>query len=883
MKLVKITDLVNQLGLSSRSLRYYEQVGLINSTRPRFEKYRYYDETSVERLKQIMVLRKMEIPIKDILRIYENADMSVVVEIFTNRIRAIDEQVDALTELRIVVDDFLQVMLRNGVTKISTLPLLYEQMEKHLDNLEQRKPATYEELSALSDKLAGTVNYAIIDLPIMRVLTSFRKPDTNESDFTGFSRYIQENGLAQAASGNHRQFEFQTEAGDVLMVMVSEDFVNDSVYLDYKFTGGLFAAVNVYLDEDLGGRFRAVVRDLDTNPYYQFAYCADGTTRHPAMLENLISPDDKRELVSLLVPVKKRLANPALFNAPEEVTGISTAEIEAANPALWTKDIALDSLTPINGAHYRVLDNGEVEYVGWISTRVLNTNVAIKLPFKVDIEFRVDENTATFGYGSDEGSIILYHGTNLNNFYGVNMENHADEILWQEALCFHQPIFGDYYNLPKRGKIKRGEYNRLTWIIGEKHFAVIMNDEIRYCCNNFPYMTMKLSRTESQPIVIGSNGQAMKYFRSIRISQLEYTPKNKIKEGELSMITKRSNNIIPKIHRFITSEYGENYWFNGCGRYVMGALGESYYDYEFFAGLTGDVFTQVYPYDRFRGDGVTDYYMSSGEYTFVEIIFKKCGYDTSFVPEKQLKTNREMYLQTLVAYIDKGVPVISNLEITGHNAWIVFVGYEEQGKTLLFMTDNMTEPERVSADDVFAEYPCVDEWSRGWVFIGEKREQKDIAQIYRDVIANLPKLLTVKNDNYCFGGEAFRSWAKDIENGKFDGMKPEDFDGWTMYSTYVCNAATNGSCCHVFLERAQELNPDMKFIEDISRLYRRTAEMWGGDNDHNDTDSLEALGGGFNITLAVLQDKEKHSKIVIKLREFAKCIDEIVRIINENI
>ena len=63
MCLIKITDLSTQLGLSSRTLRYYEETGLITSIRPQFEKYRYYDEQNVQRLRQIMVLRKMQIPI----------------------------------------------------------------------------------------------------------------------------------------------------------------------------------------------------------------------------------------------------------------------------------------------------------------------------------------------------------------------------------------------------------------------------------------------------------------------------------------------------------------------------------------------------------------------------------------------------------------------------------------------------------------------------------------------------------------------------------------------------------------------------------------------------------------------------------------------------
>ncbi len=43
MGLIKITDLTSKLGISSRSLRYYEQMNLIKSVRPSNEKYRYYD------------------------------------------------------------------------------------------------------------------------------------------------------------------------------------------------------------------------------------------------------------------------------------------------------------------------------------------------------------------------------------------------------------------------------------------------------------------------------------------------------------------------------------------------------------------------------------------------------------------------------------------------------------------------------------------------------------------------------------------------------------------------------------------------------------------------------------------------------------------------
>ena len=153
MELMKITELSRRLGISSRSLRYYEQEGLVRSIRPPFEKFRYYDEENVERLRQILVLRKMQIPIKDILRIYESQDMSVLVETFVDRIQAIEEEVTALSDLKRIVNDFLQAMLQNGITKISALPLLYEEMDKQLGVLEEKRP--YTELAAAAEKEAS--------------------------------------------------------------------------------------------------------------------------------------------------------------------------------------------------------------------------------------------------------------------------------------------------------------------------------------------------------------------------------------------------------------------------------------------------------------------------------------------------------------------------------------------------------------------------------------------------------------------------------------------------------------------------------------------------------------------------------------------------------
>ena len=362
-------------------------------------------------------------------------------------------------------------------------------------------------------------------------------------------------------------------------------------------------------------------------------------------------------------------------------------------------------------------------------------------------------------------------------------------------------------------------------------------------------------------------------------------PDNKRKTGELTMITKQSNNIIPVIHRLVTDEYGENYWFNGCAKYVMECLGEKEYDYWFFAGLTGDLFTQHYTSTKYSGESISSYMMEESiggdPAKYVEDTFKKCGYAATYVSNQDIQKNTGMYLNTLFAYIDKGIPVIAWGNHVG-----VYVGYEDYGKALLLISGNSNQPERIPLERALHDRVGAIGYQHdagGWVFVGDKKENRPLLEIYREAILEIPQRMDVKTDSFCFGPEAFRAWASDIESGKYIGMKNEDFHVWAYYTNYVCVLATNGSCCHEFLKRARELNPDFGFLKEVSDLYRRTAEIWGGDGKRNDPDSLEALGGGFNVTLEALQDRERRGKITAKIREFGDVTDEILRVINENL
>ena len=107
-ELIKIRDVSTKYDISARTLRYYEDMGLIQSARSDDYAYRLYDEAAVRRLEQILILRKLNISIKDIQRIFDTSGSEVVLEVLGKKVDSIDEEVSLLHELKEIVLKFIR-------------------------------------------------------------------------------------------------------------------------------------------------------------------------------------------------------------------------------------------------------------------------------------------------------------------------------------------------------------------------------------------------------------------------------------------------------------------------------------------------------------------------------------------------------------------------------------------------------------------------------------------------------------------------------------------------------------------------------------------------------------------------------------------------------
>lgn len=97
-----VKKLAQLSGVSSRTLRYYDEIGLLKPARINSSGYRIYGAKEVDRLQQILYYRKMEMKLEDIQRLLNQPD-------FDSQ-KALEDHYQALLEKRQQIDLLLHTV-----------------------------------------------------------------------------------------------------------------------------------------------------------------------------------------------------------------------------------------------------------------------------------------------------------------------------------------------------------------------------------------------------------------------------------------------------------------------------------------------------------------------------------------------------------------------------------------------------------------------------------------------------------------------------------------------------------------------------------------------------------------------------------------------------
>lgn len=290
MDLIRINQVVDSFGISSRTLRYYEEMGLLWSNHPDNKSQRYYDTDALERLKQIIILRKLQIPVKDMVVIFKNENMTALIQAFVNKLDSLDTEISALSELRRLVDDFLNKMLMSGIKKISGITLLYEETEKRLTTVEKNETVTFEKLSLISREALRLYDVRIIRLPPMRVLTSRLKTGQVENIEDKMQSLFVKYGFTPKPGLRNCFYRKEPSGEWIMLIRIPSDYENTTEYVDEKFTGGLFAIASSFM-EDMDDTFILLKDWVNNSDHYELDVNAEGEMHRYEMIEEILPWD----------------------------------------------------------------------------------------------------------------------------------------------------------------------------------------------------------------------------------------------------------------------------------------------------------------------------------------------------------------------------------------------------------------------------------------------------------------------------------------------------------------------------------------------------------------------------------------------------------------
>lgn len=325
MELQPISEISKALNLSTRALRYYEQIGLIQSEKKEDYAYRVYSEDTVKRIQQILVLRKLRIPLKQISEILKSEDTAVIIETFRKNISEVDEEITALSTIRDIIAGFI-TRLNESVNANIKLNLLDDtDLLEAVDSLtvqqvalkEEKTAANLQEANEKLDKLTDR-DVRIIYLPPMTVASVHcigNSPEDRASDI--LREFVRTSDIAHIMPGfrlfgfNHPNGTNDDDHGYEYWITVPDDMNLPEPFVKKTFSGGLYAAHNIVM-----GAFEEwewLWKWVENNAQFEFnlgdSECMNGMfEEHYNYFNqyNLKDFDKDRFQMDLLIPIREK-------------------------------------------------------------------------------------------------------------------------------------------------------------------------------------------------------------------------------------------------------------------------------------------------------------------------------------------------------------------------------------------------------------------------------------------------------------------------------------------------------------------------------------------------------------------------------------------------
>lgn len=271
MEPMTISEVSAAFQVSARMLRYYEKMGLIQSARRKGYAYRVYDGSAVQKVQQIVMLRRLQIPLKQIRCMMEGGREEAV-RILEEQLQEMKERASTVRTMETALKKLLDLLRddttgkglaeliqdRSITSSIASLPLerhhLQEASRMSIDKeMDNRQGTGIEDGAHKKEVVDKESCIRIVHLPPCTVAAyQFTGDDPEETVHKVMDGFVRSSGLYEKKP-DARMFGFNhpdpgpdsSFHGYEDWVTVPDDMEVPAPLVKKHFPGGLYAAYTI--------------------------------------------------------------------------------------------------------------------------------------------------------------------------------------------------------------------------------------------------------------------------------------------------------------------------------------------------------------------------------------------------------------------------------------------------------------------------------------------------------------------------------------------------------------------------------------------------------------------------------------------------------------
>ena len=304
-ELLAINKVSAALGISSRALRYWEDAGLFRSTRDPQSGWRTYDADALQCIRLTDLLRRLDIPVRDIRQVMEKRTADTVRDVLGRKLSALERTGAELALQRGVLLELLAA-IRAGVAL--SLPSLEGILAPVVAQQSRPGPEKMKELTTVNRLDTTIASIRIIELAPMRTAAfSTVGAEPEDAACAPVLQWVTEQKLL----GTMRLFGFNVEPypseaspeyGFGYCATVPEGISIPEPLYEWRLPGGVYAA----LETPPGGdpsRTWGQFKELMDCGKWEWEY---DRSRHPGLEEHVRRGDGEGYRIAVTLPVKRR-------------------------------------------------------------------------------------------------------------------------------------------------------------------------------------------------------------------------------------------------------------------------------------------------------------------------------------------------------------------------------------------------------------------------------------------------------------------------------------------------------------------------------------------------------------------------------------------------